>query len=81
MCFSIDFEGLQVQCSCYARRHNVWRGPGTALNDSSALRRPSEAGFTEQLGCPSTHLGFWRVMHHGGLRMSDFYIISRMNLV
>ena len=52
---SIDFEGWQVQCSCYARRHNVWREPGTPwmIHHYCALlqilRRPGEAGFTDSL--------------------------------
>ena len=29
MCFFKAFEGWQVHCSQYARRHNVWRGHGT----------------------------------------------------
>ena len=43
--------------SCYARRHNVWCGPGTALDDSSLLCFASDPAKTwrdwlyRQLGC------------------------------
>ena len=76
--FSIDFEGLQVQCSCYARRQNVWRGPRIFLDDSSLLcfaSNPAKAWrgwLYRQLGFPSRQLG----RPFGGLQMSDFFCLS-----
>ena len=73
--FSIDFEGWQVHCSYYARRHNVWRRHGTfktlcMIHHYCALlkilRGPGEAGFTDSLVAHldnwDAHFGEWRIM-------------------
>ena len=77
--FSIDFEGWQVKCSCYAQTQCLARA-SNPLDDSSLLCFASDPAKTwrgwlcRRLGCPSGQLGrpFWRVTHHGGLWMRDF---------
>ena len=62
------------------RADTMFGGLGIFLDDSSLLCFASDPAKTwrgwlyRQLGCPSRQLGrpFWRLTHHGGLRMSDF---------
>ena len=77
--FSIDFEGWQVQCSCYARKHNVWRAwnfPGWFIIIVLCFRSCEDLA---RLALPTAHFGKWRIMVV--YEWAILCTISRINLV
>ena len=63
---------LCAQTQCLAR---AWNPPGWFIIIALCLSSCEDLGWLyRQLGCPSRQLGrpFWRVTHHGGLRLIDF---------